>query len=366
MRTKLKILQASRNRLITFGFAILFNTILAASVCGTFAWYAYATRTGFEKQYHGVTIGDTGSLQLGILSDVELDDYNDLELKEDKETLANENKIIYWCINTENKVSPDILNSILSANGSATASLHPVTTGSNDLMQANGFRLYKNPSFLHDYHLDDRSWAEKDEYVHIPFVFRFENSDGNSYVDGKEIFFTQCDAEIDSETPEKEIHKATRAFLDNGTTSYLINPNVNNDGSDVVGGILDLNGDGFYDYYENKEVIYGESESFDYEDNVTADDGTLSEDERTTFLSNHKSGVYALNEETFVPKRVNYYCMRQFENMSQPVTITSANDQYLARLDFYAFVEGWDTHVIDREIGSAFNMEINFRVKPNE
>ena len=77
--------------------AVLFNVSLAAIVCGTFAWYSYAARVGLEKQYHGTTVGDTGSLQAGLVSDIQLDNYLEFDLAEDARTLADEGKYIYWC-----------------------------------------------------------------------------------------------------------------------------------------------------------------------------------------------------------------------------------------------------------------------------
>ena len=56
--------------------------------------------------------------------------------------------------------------------------------------------------------------------------------------------------------------------------------------------------------------------------------------------------------------------MEHFADKSTPITITSADYHYLAKLDFYVYVEGWDLHVVDEEKDSGFNMEINFEVNP--
>ena len=363
MRTKQKILQLSKEKLGFISLAIFFNILLAGSVCGTFAWYTYATRTGFDKQYHGVTIGDTGELEVGVLSLIELPNYIDYNLTEDKTTLADENKIIYWC---ENIIEPTTLNYILYNNGSATNTMIPVTTGSNDILNPDDFHLFEAPKPLHDYSLDNSSYADSNNYVYLPLVFRFKDFDDDLneyYVSEKEIYFTKCDVETSQDSPGKEVYKAIRLFAHNEANGFIINPTAGENGNDSVGGILDLNNDGFYDYDSSGyEHVYGESESFAFNSVVTQNDGTLPSNERTTFVANHKKGKFALNEETYIPKVVSYNCMKSFSNKSEPITVTDENYHNLAVLDLYVYAEGWDLHIIDEEDGSGFNMELKFEV----
>jgi len=361
MRTKQRILQISKTRLLTFGLAIFFNILLAGSVCGTFAWYTYATRTGFEKQYHGTTVGDMGTLQGGLVSDVELPDFLDYDLAEDKTTLEEENKIIYWC---KEKIEARTINYVIGNNGSSTTKVDPVTTGSNDIVSPDDFHLFKNPSFLSDYSLDDQSYAKTSSYVYIPFVFRYEDPDSiGTYTPNKPIYFTSCDIEMSENSYGREMYKAGRLYVSNRTTGYIINPTATSNGFDKVGGILDLNGDGFYDYDDDmKEHIYGQSISSRYLDDPTPIDGTIPEEERTSFVANHKQGVYALDEETYESEIVSYENMDSFMNKSKSVTVTDENYHNLGILDFYIYIEGWDLHVINQNAGAGFNMDIKFEV----
>ena len=233
MRTKQKILQLSKEKLGFISLAIFFNILLAGSVCGTFAWYTYATRTGFDKQYHGVTIGASGELSVGIISSVELAEYAQYEIVEDKNTLASESKIIYWC---DNEIKPEVLNYIIGQNGSATNVLRPVTTSSNDAIQTNeDFHLYKNPSFLRNYGLNENYYADSDSYIRIPFVFRYRDPDiSEDYIDGENIYFKECKLELNDNNLHSEINKAVRVYTDSGYDSHLINPTADNDSYDVV------------------------------------------------------------------------------------------------------------------------------------
>lgn len=321
----------------------------------------YATRTGFEKEYHGVTIGDTGSLEAGVISLNELEDYAEYDLTEDKTTLADEGKIIYWF---QNIIENRTLNYILSSNGSSTNILHPVTTASDDVVDYADFHLIRAPRAFDDYTLDSSSYAETEDYIHLPLVFRYEEEKmSGEYVSNAEIYFSECKAETSEDNPDREVYKAIRLFANNGTDGYILNPSADADGNNKVGGILDLNNDGFYDYdWEGYEHIYGETESFSYNPEVTPIDGSLPAEERTTFVSNHKKDIYALNEETFVSKVVSYKCMNKFINRTIPITVTRADYHNLALLDFYVYAEGWDLHVIDEELDSKFNLFVAFEV----
>ena len=362
MRTKQKILQISKSRLITFGFAIFVNVILAGSVCGTFAWYTYATRTGFLKEYHGTTVGDLGSLEAGFISNVRLSDYANYKLEEDDVSLADEGKIIYW--STE-RLEATTINYVIGANGSATTMMNPVTSASYDHSTgAEGFHLYQKPTHLFNYSVDPEHYTKSSTYVYIPFVLRFaDESNPGAYLGNTNIYFTKCDIETSEDSNGSELYKSARLFMSDRTNGYIINPSADSDGTNNVGGILDLDEDGFYDYSRSGyEVIYGESVVSDYLSDVTEEDGDLPEEERTTFVANHKKGVHALNEATYQPKTVSYYSMSHFTSREFSVTKTDEVNNNLAYLDIFIYFEGWDVHAIDKEQGSGFIMNLEFGV----
>lgn len=360
MHTKQKILKYSKERLRVVGFAVLFNVLLAGSVCGTFAWYTYATRTGFEKEYHGTTVGDMGSIQAGIISNIQLPDYANYELEEDSVTLEDENKYIYWC---QSSIKAETINYILFANGSGTTVLNPVTSANYDMASdPSDFHLYRNPAYDMSYSVDPNGYASKKAYCFIPFVFRCENvEDPGNYVANESIYFSKCT--VETANPEKEVYKSVRIFASNKENGFIINPTAEEDGFNKVGGILDLNEDGFYDYdSNNKEIIYGQAINSKHLFTPTQTSGTIPKEERTTFVANHKAGIYALDEETFEPETVSYVCMEKFASKVVPITTTKANYHNLACLDFYIYSEGWDYHVIDQEKGAGYNMDLKFEI----
>lgn len=357
MRTN-QIIKQQKNKFLSFGAVILFNIALAGSLCGTFAWYTYATRTGFKKEYHGTTVGDLGSLQAGIVSDTQLEEYFNYELAEDTETLADENKIIYWC---PKDIKATTINYVISANGSATNVMDPVTTGDS----IDDFCLYRAPTVENNYSIgSSQSFAPKKSYLHIPFVFRFEDAENlGEYLPNFDIFVTAID--VETTTEGHNIYKAVRTYISNGTTGVLINPTAETDGKTIVGGVLDLDSNGYYDVDDNNyEIIYGQYDetSYPYKSEVEDANGTLPMEDCTSFNANHAKGVYAIDENNFVPKSISYQSMDLFSSKAKPISRTNADYHNLAIVDFYAFFEGWDLNVINEEQGHAFNMDLRFEV----
>lgn len=361
MRANRKMLNIAKERLIMLSTAILFNVSLAAIVCGTFAYYSYAARAGLEKQYHGTTIGDTGSLQAGLVSDIQLDDYLDYDLAEDARTLANEGKFIYWC---KEKIEAETINYVVSNNGYATTILSPVTTGefnqSNN--NINNFKLFTRPLYKKNYSTNGTAYlATKGSYSRLNFVFRYEDvANIGQYLPNYDIFLYGCD--LESADEGHDIHKAARFYFRNGYEGYLINPTSSSDGQTAVGGVLDLDADGFYDYTATREIIYGEANSYSYNSEVTSEDGNIPVEETTTFVANHKKNIRAVNEETFEPKYANYTSIEKFTSRAKTISKTDPNYHNLGRFDLFIFYEGWDTHLINQEAGFGFNLDLAFGV----
>lgn len=364
MRTNHKILNIAKSRLATFSVAILFNVSLAAAVCGTFAWYTYATRTGLEKQYHGTTVGDMGSLQAGLVSEKKLDDYLVYDLAEDDRTLADEGKYIYWCKET---IAARTINFVLNENGYATTEMFPVTSSAFDYENddRDSFTLYRNPTYLVNYDKEDPDFlASKSDYSVLDFVFRYEDVDNiGDYLSGYNVFLSQC--RVESAQEEHELYKSVRIYYNNGYEGCIINPTADVSGYNDVGGVLDLNADGFYDYDESEfyEVIYGETEEYEYNAEETSEDGHLNWTQTDTFVANHRKGVLAINEDSFEPKTVKYCDVERFTSKSKRITYTDETYHNLGRFKMYLYFEGWDRHVVNKEQGFGYNLDLAFAVQ---
>lgn len=362
MLTRQKIIQISKQRLFTLGFGILLNVILAGSVCGTFAWYTYATRAGFEDPFHGTTIGSMGSLQIGFISNFRLTDSSDYGLTEDLTTLGQPGKYIYWSKN--NTIPAETFNYVVSKNGYGTTKLGPVTSGAIDLEEnPNDFHLYRRPKKGDNYSISPSSYAAYEDYVKVSFVFKTEEYEPDNPPTYEEsIYLTRCHVETSLDSEGKELYKSVRTFVQNKNASYIINPTSESDGINNVGGILDLDFDGFYDFdSHNKEIVYGQSKvTPSYLPDPTSSDGDIPYEDTTTFSANHKKGIYALDEENYQPETVKYSGFNKFANRSIPAAVTDPDYNYLMHADLMIYMEGWDLHLVTGEENSGFNMDLNF------
>ncbi len=338
------------NRLTAIGASTLLSIALTGITCGSFAWFAYTSRAEIQ-QFKGVTIG-VNELEMGIISDVELDEADSHHLIKD-ETYPNQT--IYWL--DGHKMEPEDLNYVLSMNGYATNTLYATTT--KKYSNGEDFGLFSTPKMYES----SQGVAEKEEYIHLSLVFRCKDFIEETYISDENIYLSQVKLNVLSQG--SNIHEAIRVYTDNTIDNkHLINPSSSDDGSTDVGGALDLNGDGFYDvdYFGNNdhERIYGQVKESHYKNSPETDDTIIFPDQRTSFHAGHKAGTYAL--ESCIPETADYEGMYGFRNKRKSVTTTNSLTDNLAYLDLSIFVEGWDLSVIDSEIGLPFSMELKFEV----
>lgn len=330
----------------TFAASIL-SISLTGVTCGSFAWFTYMTRAKIEE-FRGVTIG-FGDLHAGILSDVDLPLAEQYGLIKDE---SNPEQIIYWF--DGHQMNYETLRYVLSSNGYATDTLYPVS--SRKYTSGEEFGLYAAPTILED----GNYIAEKSDYIHLPLVFKYEDIiEEGTFIPNENIYISQV--KLTESQSDSYIHEAVRIYTsDRNSNTHLINPFSNNDGVTDVGGVLDLNGDGFYDanYFDTVgyEFVYGQVKESSYKAEPENDDTIIYPDERNAFNAGHRAGIYAL--ETCVPEVAEYEGIYEFKNKHKHVTTTDPLMDNLAYLDLSIYVEGWDLKVVNSEIDIPFAMEI--------
>jgi hypothetical protein len=298
-----------------------------------------------------VTIG-IGQLDMGFRLETELPNAEQFNLFRDT-SITDE--IIYWFDGRE--ISSDVINYVLTSTGYTTDVMYPVT--SQKYSDGDDIKLFSDPlPVTGTYEI-----AKKESYLFLPLVFRYADLlEEDVLIPDESIYLSQ----VKMNTPESNtnIHRAIRIHANdrNGTT-HLINPSSNNGGSTAVGGVLDLDGDGFYDSKfigaEQYECIYGElKEEPIYKAMPESDDTIVYPDQRTTFYAGHRAGVYSF--ESFEPEVAEYEGYYDFRNKHKSVTKTNSLTSNLAYLDLSIYIEGWDTNVIDTQIGLPFSMDLKF------
>ena len=369
-----------KNRFAAVISSSILSLALAATTCGTFAWFTYASNV-YIDEYKGVSVGAL-HVEVGYVSALEFDEANLYGVTQIEKT---DDKFIYWF---GNGISNEALHKLIVLNGYSPDRMYPVTTGAYS-KTSDDFSLMRAPVTLRNYDRDKE--ADKNDYTHMSFAFRVNDLlEPESYLKNQEIFLSVADTKSDFDIRESFRIHTDNLVTDDGKMKHLINTDdtIHEDGFDNVGGVLDLNGDGFYDTLQDihtgKEIefYYGEFsnvEGYSSDEVLYKDNPRSSESEQvgkhTTFNAKHKSGVYEVNENITRPMRAEFETVKKFENDTVPVAKTREYQIYnesnvlikenLAFLDVTVFVEGWDLFTIDPEIQGQdrpYELDIQFEV----
>ena len=259
----------------------------------------------------------------------------------------------------------------------AVNTLFPVTTKDRAIDATSGITLYKSPEYG-DAAISNI--ADTNEYVKLPFVFRIADESNHS-LPNKEIWLT----ETATQTTGEKIDQAIRIFIENSQRKFLMRPADDGltSGETKVGGLLDLDGDGTYDYdklHGGNEYFYGENvgsitNSNDYYgtdfehadfDNVNGVTDLVA----STFYAKHNEGAKIVNASSINPKVAAYETFGtvnpsiaengDFYAGETGIPVCTTGDDGLGRATLTIFIEGWDHAVVDKEAGYSFNLGLRF------
>lgn len=387
MKLSLRFLTA----LLTAGIIVTF----AGSLSGVLAWYVYSNRATIS--YSGTTIYSTESLQIGlpngtrenpVLSSEEITRFGLLEEEIDGLSYAFEP--------VGETLASQVITQYLKNSGYTTEYLF--ASSSNKYAPGDTLSLTRPLTYLDNNH----ALAQKDSYVTIPMVFRipyYTNGKALGYAPNQNVYLTDIPAH--TVYGSGELEKAIRVYVNSyssiptleevkGTslrdtsndTRYLINPDAKEDGSTTIGGVLDLNNDGYYDYdtERNVEFLYGSytgtlSNPQNYSGTDSAYDDvnqTGSEEPNSFYAKHYRSVTYGYSDYDGITfDKAEYYAPSSVYprddgkgNFSGgiPMCVTSADDSGLGRVDFTIFLEGWDHAIIDTNIEHSFQMGFQFGI----
>lgn len=362
---------------------ILTAVCTVGSISSTLAWYAYSVRA--LVSYSGTSVNSTSFLQIGIASDVVVED---MPTSVDDITFGGDSTHYYFA-KPGTGLTYNVISTYLAKKGYATTELQPVTSGSFASGDS-GFGLKQAPNqMVHG----NTTTAEKSNYLVIPFVFRISanTGSGTDFLDGKELWLTKTAVRANSNR-DGEIYRALRIFIDRDDTiygtnnDYLLNPSANADGQTKVGGLLELTKDGYYDFDAAGEILYGEYETgagtlsdddYDGASVIWDINGTGNDSEITTFTAKHypNAKYYSSLNDAFI-KKASYKAISsiapardEFDNLTNidvdhptSVCTTQASDHYLARVNMTIYLEGWDFSVIDEELTHGFDLGLTFEI----
>ena len=375
--------------LVVLGLASMTVVCLAGSSLGTLAWYAYSTRA--KMAYSGTAVRQTEQLQIGLLWG-STGKSRDTTFEEDygvEYTVLGENA--YYFMPAGTGFSSSAINYYLQKNGSATVELAPVSSRvysrSADYKSGSEFKLYSAPSYTHG--LSDVKALSRD-YSVLPFAFRILSSTVEGFVPDQDIWMTGAVAQAEG---TKDVSDAVRVHtknLSNGV-EFILSPNAETKGTTKVAGLLDLNGDHYYDFVRDgadfKELIYGQLDgeiamsSEIFASDVAGADADINGTGGTSVETTDMSTFYAMHREGVEGYRAfpsdsrleaSYLCVDDIKPTNEdedgkfqggvPIAHTSDDEIALARVDLTVYLEGWDHSIINNNIDAMFNLGLQFEI----
>ena len=127
-----------------------------------------------------------------------------------------------------------------------------------------------------------------------------------------------------------------------------------------MGGVLDLNRDGFIDYNlsTKQEFVYGHVLNVSYKSDANVGETPLEWEERNCYNGVHAEGTYSLSDDvnclTAAYRGKNSFLSTQ--------NITAVGDDNIAHANLTIYAEGWASSVIEAIQGTQFNLDLTFEL----
>ena len=365
---------------------------MVGATAGTLAWYAYITKV--DVSFRGTSVRKTEQLQVGLVdemnpvtgkyhfTDEKLIYYGLSEI-----TTLSSTKRIVWAPGggglTANVISEFVYNSEYRNNN-----VSPVSTrgrGLNDPVTIYSSLVDSSDIYEHD----NPYGAAKKEYISVPFAFKVLN---NRNIPMPDAHVWINDATIATEAGKKA-DKGVRAYFENVAEDkhILFNPSSTETepGRTKIAGVLDLDGDGYYEYDKNnkREIVYGQYDNAELTNGHIKYSSTpyvpsnpeqvddvngVGDDTPSTFVAKHASGVYVADYTDLdcnyayydtlatVRPQIDPISGSFIEDSGKPVCLTG-NDG-IGFTNMTVFLEGWDLAIDDRSIDTTFNFGLLFEI----
>lgn len=309
---------------------------------GTYCWFEYQSRT--KVTYCGTAVSANGSLDIGLIANQRLINFDQKHhLFEDKTSLPG--KYIYWTYEGESLSSNTILD---YASNLGYASNKITATSSGKYQDGGVFNLKKAPAYMQNV---ETQHARPDTYTHLSVAMRSHSS--------AQIFLKNCSINC-----ENNVREAVRIHFQDGTkiqTSFIYNPTSLEDGSEAVGGILNLNqfNDRFYDYdpAQQREHIYGECQNVTYDGSKYTKEDPIDPKLINSFVSNHQEGLFI---PTITPEYCYYHGSHSVNNVKTLLTLSS---EQIGQLEMDIYLEGWNHTCVEQSISSQYSLNLEFSYK---
>ena len=326
-------------KFVILGIYSLLVVSALGSAVGTFSWFEYRERASLT--FNGTTLSDSLELDVGLISDVTLENPEEHDLKQDID-----DEHIYW---STTGLSWSTLDYFLRANGYATNKLVPVSSGAyktGDVLSLKS-RPTENKTVIVD--------ANKTEYCYIPLVFKAVNN----YATVENYDIVLQNAKLRTESLSSDAFRVH--FAGSNQESFIFSPSDEDGDGDNVGGVLDLGNDGYFDYdVTNKEIFYGQAvDNLVYYSSTPSEGGDiLPEEDRTVFNAAHKEGTYAVDFSKTVAEKAHFLGKNEVIRNNKIVCSGTSESYATCRMSLY--FEGWCEEITEKTLESAFDLTLTF------
>lgn len=335
-------MKLSKAKLITYLFYASLTIAFVGSVTSTLAWFSSFSYARI-RDFKGTAVDlNNRALQVGLLSETNLIECERYNLVRDGE--------YYW---SKTDLSEETIKYYLENNGYAFNSLSPITSGEHKIHD--DLSLKESPTELMEF--DNQKEAEKNTYIKLDLLFRAKISGQIDYLKNENIYLNSF--KLVNLNPSI---KGIRIYFD-GNNKYLTSPchsysslTSEYDYTLDMGGILDLNLDGYYDYSNDREFIYGEVDG-----NAYYSSNSYSEERKenpTTFLSSHNPDSLILDTNRTIFKKSEFVSLNKI--IDKKIALTTTDGEGIARLKIIIYLEGWSKDIIDSLINEYFSLLLSF------
>jgi hypothetical protein len=340
---------------IVLALTIVSLMVGGGSVSATYAWYQLSADKSIEID--GTSFGRSTDLKIGFVSSAHLTSDS---LTYDLSNSTLESKEIYWVDDVT--VESELVEYVLTQNGYSDGDIYPITSGAFNEGQ-DSFTLYE-PPLLNCTFSQYNAVASTNQYIHLSLAFMSSGgySTSSTVNEGSEIYLSDFSIAGTAKN-------SSRVRLSSDTLgNILTSPTEDEDGYTLVGGPLDLNQDGEFDYRNDtkKEIFYGQRDlDVTYGTPYASSVETVDRNYDSFANPNHTAGVYPVDNVEATASKAYYESINNyiFTGLEENISALTETDEYgIAFLDMDIFLEGWDTDLINSVIGSTIGISMEFGI----
>lgn len=316
---------------------------------------------------------EVSSLGFRVSKEISLTDQNKYGLFADVNN--DEDNLIYWA---RANINPTLTRFIMDHEGYASSNtLYPVTTGTYQKGQPVDLFVQPNPFNAYPI-VNPKIAANKKDYLFLDLLVKigFENPANPSSLKDYRLHIDRTIDFFGNDNIARSLRFGFESNYNDILMSDIISPGRNEAGETLVGGRLDLDQDGFYDYTIDKvklqetdleaykyEIAYGDFEYLNKDDSwaeVNPAD-VVNPNPKSFFMANSKENIKPLVNYRPAVAQYNRFSA-YYDNLDDSDPIAFTDESGIAEVKVKIWLEGWDRYTTNSLIGHTFGAQLRFAI----